>query len=461
MPTNSATNKPKPVAFMVMPFRKRPVPDPPEGAPAMIDCDALWDRAFRPALEELGYLPIRADMEEGAVIVKDMLERLGLASLVVADMSLPNGNVYYEVGLRHAAKRNGCVLIAAEWSRQLFDTDQIRTDRYPLKDGSVPEEEADVIRKMLVRLIPEKREAPTPFYELVKGKENSTVFQDQVEKIAAFQTQVRTIRFIKDKEEQRKKVRDLCSKASGASLELSEVALEMVTLVRDSLGWEELISYVGTLPDKLQKRPFIMEQVLLARSKMGQHREAIEGIKRLIEMHGDSPERRGLIGGSYKRLWRQARDARRETGEALPDLQESADLDAAIENYTLGMELDYNEYYCSSNVPLLLYARGNEEDQAFAEFLGRQVARTCERKIERGEDDGWAKPTLLVAAFLSKDLYKVKELALAVAKKGAAAWELESALYDIGDALGFIDDETVEPALAKVRDQLAGLVKKA
>ena len=71
-------SKLRPVAFMVMPFGKRTIASPPEGAPAQLDCDALWDRAFRPALGNLGYLPIRADMEVGTVIVKDMLERLAL-----------------------------------------------------------------------------------------------------------------------------------------------------------------------------------------------------------------------------------------------------------------------------------------------------------------------------------------------------------------------------------------------
>ncbi len=424
----------------------------------MSDCDALWDRAFRPALEELGYLPIRADMEAGAVIVKDMLERLGLASLVVADMSLPNGNVYYEVGLRHAAKRTHCVLIAAEWSRQLFDTDQIRTDRYPLKDGSVPEEEAEVIRKMLVELIPKKREAPTPYYELVKGKENSTVFQDQMQKIAAFQTEARTIRFIEDKEERKSRVQALCSGASGASLELPEVALDLVSLVRDTLGWEELVAYIGSLPNAIQNRPFIKEQVLLAQSELGDHRAAIEGLKKLIELQGESPERRGLIGGRYKRLWRDARDKRQAAGDAMPGLKESADLNAAIDNYTQGMELDFNEYYCASNLPVLLDARGADGDLEMSAFLGRLVVRTCERKIRRGEDDGWAKPTLLVAAFRSRDLPKVNELALWVANQGSAAWQLNSILGDINDAIENIEDITAKTALGKVRDELAALV---
>lgn len=52
-------------------------------------------------------------------------------------MTIPNGNVYYEVGVRHAAKKTGCVLLAADWSKQLFDVAQMRTVRYPLSDGNV------------------------------------------------------------------------------------------------------------------------------------------------------------------------------------------------------------------------------------------------------------------------------------------------------------------------------------
>ena len=66
-----------------------------------------------------------------------MVERLYFADLVLADMTIPNGNVYYEVGVRHAAKRTGCVLLAADWSKQLFDVAQMRTVRYPLKEGNI------------------------------------------------------------------------------------------------------------------------------------------------------------------------------------------------------------------------------------------------------------------------------------------------------------------------------------
>lgn len=96
-----------------MPFDTKPTGLPLGQHPSQVDFDALWSRAIKPALENLNYLPIRADEQSGTVIVKDMLEQLVQADLVLADISLSNGNVYYEAGVRHAAKKTGCVLIIA------------------------------------------------------------------------------------------------------------------------------------------------------------------------------------------------------------------------------------------------------------------------------------------------------------------------------------------------------------
>ena len=72
-----------------------------------IDFNALWDRAFAPTIVALGYEPVRADQDTGALIITQMIERLYFADLVLADMTIPNGNVYYEVGIRHAAQGEG------------------------------------------------------------------------------------------------------------------------------------------------------------------------------------------------------------------------------------------------------------------------------------------------------------------------------------------------------------------
>jgi hypothetical protein len=35
-------------------------------------------------------------------------------------MTIANGNIFYELGTRHAAKAKGCVLLAADWSARAF-----------------------------------------------------------------------------------------------------------------------------------------------------------------------------------------------------------------------------------------------------------------------------------------------------------------------------------------------------
>ncbi len=75
-----------------------------------------------------------------------MLERLYFADLVLADMTIPNGNVYYEVGIRHASQKTGCVLLAADWSKQLFDVVQMRTVRYPLPEGEITDATAAAVQ---------------------------------------------------------------------------------------------------------------------------------------------------------------------------------------------------------------------------------------------------------------------------------------------------------------------------
>src|SRR5215217_8610242 len=126
---------PEPIAFVVMPFDTKPTGRSEPGVPTEVDFDELWHRVYLPVLAEMGYEAVRADRDVGALIIAEMIQRLTLADLVVADITLPNANVYYEIGVRHAAKRDGCVLVGADWARPTFDVDQMRQLRFPLSDG--------------------------------------------------------------------------------------------------------------------------------------------------------------------------------------------------------------------------------------------------------------------------------------------------------------------------------------
>ena len=125
------------VAFMVMPFGKKATGKSGERSPETVDFDELWHRVHKPVLEGLGYQAVRADCDVGAFVIAEMIQRLAVADLVLADISLANANVYYEVGVRHAAQERGCVLIAADWADPVFDLTQMRRLRYPLADGAI------------------------------------------------------------------------------------------------------------------------------------------------------------------------------------------------------------------------------------------------------------------------------------------------------------------------------------
>lgn len=455
MPTNPTL---RPIAFMVMPFRKRPIPLPPGGAPKEVDFDALWYKAFFPALDELGYLPVRADSETGSVIIKDMLERLAFADLVVADMTLPNGNVYYEVGIRHVAKETSCVLIAADWSKQLFDVDQMRTMRYPLADGTVSDATATAIKTQLVAHLPNAKDAKTPFHTFVTNKAAAEVFREQIETISGFQTEVRAVRLLTDNNLRSTKVQELMATYVGKALEIDEVALELLTLVRDSLDWNDLLAFEKTLPDRLQRNSTVREQVLLAQAKLKDHELAIAGLEELIRLQGDSSERRGLIGGRYKTMWRSARAERCAAGQTKPALREQALLDKAIENYRCGMELDLNEYYCVCNLPGLLRDRNSDGDADEAVFLDRLTVLAVWTKLAKGEADEWARQALLGAAFRGGDIAQVKRLTKEVAAEGPAIWKLESTLKDINDTIAAMPDSSTRTELEKCRDQIVGIL---
>ena len=191
---------PKPFCFMIMPYgRKATQAEAGRGVPE-IDFNALWDRAFAPTLIALGYEPVRADQDTGALIINQMIERLYFADLVLADMTIPNGNVYYEVGIRHAAKEKGCVLLAADWSKPLFDVAQMRMVRYPLTEGSIVDATAQAIAAAISAPIEKLARGVSPMHEAIKGYPDevdeaaASTMKDVMTAMAAFQGDVRAVR---------------------------------------------------------------------------------------------------------------------------------------------------------------------------------------------------------------------------------------------------------------------------
>ncbi len=453
----------RPVCFMVMPFKRKSVSNAAAGAPGEVDFDLRWSRAFYPAIDALGFTPVRADADTGPMIVKDMIERLALADLIIADVSIPNGNVYYEVGIRHVARKTGCVLIAADWSRQLFDIEQFRCLRYALSSTEVSEAEAEAIQEMIVSSVPGLRAGQTPYHAIKSAVDWSDpdrrgVFREFAENLSRFQERAAAVRLLND-EDRPAKVRALADEFNDA-LELPDVSLELVGLFRDEVGWKETLQFIDTLPSDVRALPLLREQRLLALGNSGEPEEAIAGLEKLIEERGPDPERHGLIGGRFKRLWRDARAERIAQNRDKATSTERRYLSKAIEHYTLGMQQDYNQYYCSANLPSLLRSRGRRGDRERADIIEHFVIAACERAIDMDSADEWVWPTLLGAAFRSGDVDKADELADRLEGDGLPKWNLASTLNDLADIVEQTVDETRRSDLQEIIERLNTILEE-
>ena len=379
------------VCFMVMPFGTKDTGAEPGKGPAKIDFNALWDKALRPAIEDLGFLPVRADRDAGSLIIQAMIERLAISDLVIADVTIPNANVYYEVGVRHAAKKAGCVLIAADWSKPVFDIDQMRRLTYPMPEVLVTDDGAEAIRNKIKQEIRQVMDFVSPVYQTIPQFPGTVdinkvqIFHDVAERIARIQGEVTTARSLPS-DQAPAAVQRLVDTYGDDAVAVPSVALDILLLMRDTLQWEAVLKFIDKLPDHVRQLPVVKEQKALALGDGGKPLEAIAELEALIRVEGDSSERRGLIGGRYKKLYDAAPDAQSKTSY----------LNNTISNYERGMMLDLNEYYPANNLPRLYRERkrawrrhqGNDSSPAYRACLRAGPSAQSRRSLDSPDSAG-------------------------------------------------------------------------
>lgn len=443
----------KPVCFVISPYGIKPTFAPTgSGAPAEIDFDKLWEDALRPALEKLDYEPIRADFDLGAMIIQEMIERLAISDLVIAEVSTPNANVYYEIGIRHAARDRGCVLVSADWAKPNFDIDQMRQIRYPLPARDVDPATAEKIQQILCEDIPKMASGRSPFHTALPKfpdiePRDAAVFKGRLEQLGQFQARVRKIRNDTDKERAKREVETLRAELRGKQLQPG-VALELMYLVRDVAGFGALLEFVDEeLSEELRGKALIKEQRALAQSMHTKdHRAAIADLQQLIEEYGPSAERYGLIGGRYKRIFEEAE----KSGDKRSRDQS---LNQAIDYYERGMYCDLNQYFSACNLPNLYRSRNRKGDEDKAIAAAIVTEKACERARRMSSKDEWLKQTLLCAAFAAGDADAARELLEEIKLEGPREWNLKSTLPVLERSITFVKNGSAEE-LRAVYDEL-------
>ncbi|MDX1327142.1 MAG: hypothetical protein R3299_05505, partial [Arenibacter sp.] len=136
-------------AFIVRPF----------GIKEGINFDEVQERLILPALEKakiMGYTT--GVILEAGNIRQDMFQLLLTSEVVVADISIHNANVFYELGIRHALREKKTILIRCRKDEVPFD---LKTDRYIAYEQDNLESSVEVLAEALKQtLISNRTDSP-------------------------------------------------------------------------------------------------------------------------------------------------------------------------------------------------------------------------------------------------------------------------------------------------------------
>jgi tetratricopeptide (TPR) repeat protein len=382
-----------PLCFVLMPFAKKA--DAATGL--TIDFDAVYREVIAPAIADAGMQPLRADEElTGGIIHKPMFERLVLCEFAVADLTTANANVFYELGVRHAARPWSTVPVFAGTARLPFDVAMLRAFPYHLDAEGRPDR-VEETRAGLAKLLRQAREAPasdSPVHQLLEDYPDvdhtkTDVFRDRV-RIAEEWKQ----RLARARREGRDAVHAVEEALGTLADHDAGVLVDLLLSYRAVKAWSDMAALVEHLPPPVAETVLVQEQYGFALNRAERRDEAEAVLRRLIERKGPSSETYGLLGRVYKDRWEEALERGEERlAEGL--------LEQAIDAYRRGFEADWRDAYPGINAVTLMEVAEPPDPRRAS--LVPVVQYAAERRVAAGRPDYWDHATLLEAAVLARD----------------------------------------------------------
>jgi hypothetical protein len=457
-PARSAADSPR--AFVAMPFGVKPYPD---RGWQKYDADLTYHRAMLPALVDAGLQPMRADTDALLeVIDHTMLREINRAPVMLVDLAMLNANVMWELGVRHAWRRSGTILLAPTWVRAPFDIQRVPVNGYERGARTIAERAlVATIRMLQQRLAAIAEEhVDSPIYANVDGLADVEIPEpcddradDTAGELLVEATRASDLGDIDALTALAERVGTCAHLTGAARIALCEqIGLSLVGLN----AYPEARATLAPLAeaDRAFERRRLQEQyahTLIRSADLDgeeQHLQVAERVLRAVAgRHGPAGEGSGLLGSAYKR--------RVERALAEGKAPDPGHVERAIAAYMEGLRTDPGDYYPGINAVALLRLRaqrfgGTEDDAGHARRLIPVVRFAVERTPDH-RDDVWAVLTLAESALhrhlLDHDaldaaeanrLYALGAASVAPQQRASAARQL-FLMRDAGDPADVLD----------------------
>jgi tetratricopeptide (TPR) repeat protein len=412
-------------AFVVTPFNVKPGADGQE-----IDFEAIYNELIEPALAEAGCTVVRAKEEIRAGNIRtDMFQELLLADLVVAELTIDNPNVWYELGVRHALRARGMIALQSGRAFMPFDVGPDRTLRYTLKNGrpdpaTLENDRAALAAMAKATMMAWHGRKVSPVYQLLPNLKEPDWRSLRVGDINEFWQKLNEWEDRVEVARRRDRPGDILVLAAEMPTRVLRVeALRTAGKALMSLGKFRFALEVFEQALTVEPADLVCRQQKgLALERLERHDEARQWLKAVAADHPENGETLGLIGRTYKDEW----VARWRLPDATPEkkrdeaLWEEARLREAARAYAAAFRADALDYYPGINAVTLswLWQELNKENAPELDVEGMihgvRWAATC--RLGREPNDYWAKASLAELEVLTGDKSAVQR-----AYKAAAA----------------------------------------
>jgi hypothetical protein len=343
--------------FIVRPFGKKRVAIA-EGQSVEVDFDAIDQALIKPALAANGLGGETTEVIAAAGNIRvDMFEMLITYDLVIADISIDNANVFYELGIRHGLRPKGTILL--RFSTPGKDTPfDLKTDRYIAYDRTDPGAAVALLTQSIketVLSIHENGRADSPVFGLLPalsppGPASLVVvprsFQEAVEQAEAqARDGATTLALLGDEARRVRWGREGLRLVGRAQRRLSAFGAARET-------WEAVRKDV---PDDIEAN--LMLATIYQR--LGNNVMASQACRRVLENKAAPPAKRAdahsQLARNEKAAWTKDFTAL-ETQDAQQQAISDQRLIDALEGYQAGFTEDLNDYYSGLNALGLVVA---------------------------------------------------------------------------------------------------------